>query len=106
MKGKQMKIFFSIICLCLFVLAVCEPSVSYQQYREGKQVDIQNQIEDRITVKRIAVMHDDIAYSDYRGVYLITDNKTGKEYIGLSGVGISESGSHQSGKASISDKRQ
>lgn len=106
MKGKQMKIFFSIICLCLFVLAVCEPSVSYQQYREGKQVDIQNQIEDRITVKRIAVMHDDIAYSDYRGVYLITDNKTGKEYIGLSGVGISESGSHQSGKASISDELQ
>ena len=99
-----MKIFFSIICLCLFVLAVCEPSVSYQQYREGKPVEIQT--EDRIVVKRIAVIPDDIAYSDYRGVYLITDKKTGKEYIGLSGVGISESGSHQSGKTSIPDERQ
>lgn len=100
----KMKIFFSIICL--FVLAACEPSDSNQQYIEGKQVDIQKQPNDRIAVKRIAVMHDDIAYSNYRGVYLITDNKTGKEYIGLSGVGISESGSHQSGKASISDERQ
>lgn len=98
----KMKIFLSIICL--FVLAACEPSSSSQQYSEGKPVDIQT--EDRIVVKRIAVMHDDIAYSDYRGVYLITDNKTGKEYIGLSGVGISESGSHQSGKVSISDERQ
>ena len=60
-----MKILLSSICL--FVLAACEPSVSYQQYREGKQVDIQNQTEDRITVKRIAVMHDDIAYSDIAG---------------------------------------
>ncbi len=98
----KMKIFLSIICL--FVLAACEPTASYQQYREGKPVEIQT--EDRIVVKRIAVIPDDIAYSDYRGVYLITDKKTGKEYIGLSGVGISESGSHQSGKASISDERQ
>lgn len=99
---EKVQILLSIICL--FVLAACEPTASYQQYREGKPVEIQT--EDRIVVKRIAVIPDDIAYSDYRGVYLITDKKTGKEYIGLSGVGISESGTHQSGKASISDERQ
>jgi hypothetical protein len=39
------------------------------------------------------------------GIYRIVDSKTGKEYIGISGVGISENGSHSSGKSSMSDER-
>lgn len=48
----------------------------------------------RFTVTRIAVIEDNLAYSNRRGLYQIIDTETGKEYIGLSGVGISELGSH------------
>lgn len=47
---------------------------------------------DRVTVERIGVVRDDIAYLNRRGIYIIKDKKTGKEYIGVSGVGISELG--------------
>ena len=45
-------------------------------------------------VDRVAVIYDDLAYTSARGIYLIRDNDTGKEYMGLSGVGVSELGSH------------
>lgn len=59
----------------------------------------------RITVTRIGVIEDSLAYSDRRGIYIITDTKTGKEYVGVSGIGISELGSHSSGKTTVSDER-
>lgn len=46
----------------------------------------------RVQVVRVGVLVDDIAFDGKRGVYVITDTKTGKEYIGVSGVGISEVG--------------
>jgi hypothetical protein len=47
-----------------------------------------------IEVKRVGVFDDELAYGGKRGVYRITDKQTGKEFIGISGVGISELGSH------------
>ena len=44
----------------------------------------------RVQITRIGVFKDDSAYNNKRSVYIITDSKTGKEYIGVSGVGISE----------------
>ncbi len=57
----------------------------------------------RITVTRIGIIDDPLAYGDRRGVYIITDTKTGMEYIGVSGIGISELGSHSrsTGKGAI-----
>ena len=49
---------------------------------------------DRITITRIGIFQDTLAYGDRRGVYLINDSKTGKEYLGVSGIGISEIGCH------------
>jgi len=46
-----------------------------------------------------------LAYKKLRGIYEIIDNKTGKKYLGVSGVGISEVGSHSSGKNSARDER-
>jgi prepilin-type N-terminal cleavage/methylation domain-containing protein len=48
----------------------------------------------RVTVERIGIITDDLAYASVRGIYLITDSETGKEYLGVSGIGISELGSH------------
>ncbi|MGL5280533.1 MAG: hypothetical protein ACRC8W_02035 [Plesiomonas shigelloides] len=52
----------------------------------------------RVTVRKISEFRDTLAYDDYRGVYIITDKDTGREYIGVSGIGISEIGSHGCGK--------
>ena len=59
----------------------------------------------RVTVERIGVFRDDLAYGERRGVYVIRDNATGQEFIGVSGVGITETGSHQSGKVRVRDER-
>lgn len=61
---------------------------------------------ERIEIKRIGIVEDDIAFGNQRGIYLIQDTKTGKEYIGISGIGISETGSHLvNGKTSVQDER-
>ncbi len=59
----------------------------------------------RISVTRIGVVDDSLAYGDRRGIYIITDTKTGQEYIGVSGIGISELGSHTAGKTMVRDER-
>lgn len=59
----------------------------------------------RYKIVRIQTFYDDGAYNNIRGVYEIVDEKTGKEYFGISGIGISEIGSHSSGKTSASDER-
>lgn len=59
----------------------------------------------RISVTRIGVINDSLAYNERRGIYIIMDTKTGKEYVGVSGIGISDLGSHSTGKASITDER-
>jgi hypothetical protein len=59
----------------------------------------------RITIQLIGVIEDRLAYSDRRGIYIITDTKTGREYIGVSGIGISEVGSHSSGKTRVEDEK-
>lgn len=61
--------------------------------------------DNRISVTRIAVFEDDLAYKGVRGAYIIKDRDTGREFIGISGIGISELGSHSTGKTTISDER-
>lgn len=59
----------------------------------------------RFTVSQVASFHDSDAYNDTRKIFLLNDKQTGAEYVGISGVGISEVGSHRSGKSSIQDER-
>lgn len=49
---------------------------------------------DRFQVVRVSTFEDRLAYGNVRGIYVIRDSVTGKEYVGISGVGISELGSH------------
>ena len=69
------------------------------------QAGVPVQVSQRFVVVRQQVFNDDLAYGGERGVYVITDTKTGIEYFGVSGVGISELGTHRSGKSSVSDER-
>lgn len=59
----------------------------------------------RFIVSRVQIIRDDLAYDSKRGVYIIKDTVTGKEFVGLSGVGIAELGSHRSGKTTVADER-
>ena len=63
----------------------------------------------RFTVERVGVIEDDLAYNNRRGIYVLTDRQTDKQYVGMSGVGISELGSHaqSNGKATtrVQDER-
>lgn len=90
-----------------FIFSGCEsasskyPSVSGQVYKEEPKI-ISNTSEFDLVKKQS--FFDDDAYSQVRSVYVLKDKTTGKEYIGVSGIGISERGSHTS-KSTIQDER-
>ncbi len=50
------------------------------------------EVTQRVTIERIGIFRDELAYQARRGIYVIKDHKTGREYIGVSGVGITETG--------------
>lgn len=55
----------------------------------------------RVKVTLVNVINDELAYGNKRGVYLIHDNKTGREFIGISGIGISELSTHEEVSVSV-----
>lgn len=59
----------------------------------------------RFEISRVSIVKDDIAYGGKRGIYIIKDKKTNTEYVGISGIGISEVGNHIAGKISKNDER-
>lgn len=80
----------------VFILSGCEPD-------ESEKIDMTKPVEklDRVDVQRIGVFEDNLAYEGRRGVYLIRDKQTGREYIGVSGIGISEVGSHSESQTTV-----
>lgn len=60
---------------------------------------------DRISVELISTFPDSDAYNSVRKVYIIRDRETGREYFGVTGVGISEVGVHSNGKSSSTHER-
>lgn len=59
----------------------------------------------RFKVTRVGIIDDNLAYNNRRGIYIIEDTLTKKELVGISGIGISEVGSHPTGKSSIEDEK-
>lgn len=91
------------------LLAGCGPEPTMQmrsleQERQQRSVSAMDSNQ-RIQVTRIGVFRDETAYQNRRGVYVIVDKQTGREYIGISGVGISEVGDHPAGKSRVRDER-
>lgn len=69
-----------------------------------KNETISDNSSDFVLIKK-QTFYDESAYGNVRGVYILKDRATGKEYIGVSGIGISERGSHSAGKTTVSDER-
>ena len=65
----------------------------------------ETQTGNRFTITRVALFSDNVAYNGQRGIYVIKDEKTGTEYVGVSGIGIAEIGAHPAGKATHGDER-
>ena len=102
MSARNLKRALAIGGLCV-ILSGCKPSPTVEMKRES---DSQLSTESSgYSVTRIAVFKDDLAYGDRRGIYEIVDNNTGKKYIGISGIGICEVGSHGDGNSSTTDER-
>lgn len=98
------------LAILLLLLAGCRPAPNMQMYDQANNADsVLIQDNQRVKVTRIGVFKDNLAYDGRRGVYLIKDEQTGHEFIGLSGVGISQIGDHpvSAGKtlATHSDER-
>jgi len=84
----------TLLCISALMLSACGPDPSIQMTRtdvRGGNV-VPN---DRIEIERIGVFEDGLAYDNRRGVYLIRDKQTGREYFGVSGIGIQELASHE-----------
>lgn len=87
----------ALIIPIMFTLVACSPSPTMTLQLL--------QTNNRVSIERIGVIEDNLAYNNRRGIYIITDKKTGKEFIGVSGVGISETAGHSTGKTSVRDER-
>lgn len=84
-----------LILLAALALAGCDFG-STRVDSEARQMMPVN-VNDRVQVVKIQEFMDDLAYEDVRGICVITDKDTGKEYIGVSGIGITETGRHSCG---------
>lgn len=88
------------------LLIACGPDPTMPMYKQTGPANAELiKQSTRFEVVQVGIFRDPLAYSGRRGIYVITDNKTGKEFVGISGVGISESGSHMAGKVSVRDER-
>lgn len=85
-----------LILLAALALAGCDFG-STRVDSEARQ-NMPVNVNDRVQVVKIQEFKDGLAYDGLRGIYVITDKDTGKEYIGVSGIGITETGRHGCGK--------
>jgi hypothetical protein len=99
-KAIERIIILAILVCAAFALMGCGPAANTRMDDLGPEANGA-----RFKVKRVGILDDNVAYKDKRGIYILTDIKTGKEYIGISGIGISEMGSHPAGKTVAPDER-
>lgn len=100
MKNKTKLGLAGLVAIALISCEEPEPTIKMKTESEMSEI-----ITSRYSVNRIAVFEDDLAYDGKRGIYEIKDNRTGKIYLGVSGIGITELGSHYAGEGSVSDER-
>lgn len=95
----------NMIAIALLALCSCEQEV-------GNLPDVSQPAgaqSNRYVLKLEQTFQDRIAYGSRRGVYTLTDTETGRTWIGISGIGVSETGMHsqQFGKTrtTVQDER-
>ena len=84
------------LCFAGLAIAACAPPPTM-----GMTTEQQTQANNDWEVRRVATFRDDLAYDSRRGIYVLTEKSTGREWVGISGIGISELGSHTCGKGCV-----
>lgn len=87
-----------------FMLSACEKVSDMSMQHDDVKISDYGSA-GRFKVEKVSVFYDKLAYDGKRGVYVITDTETGKQFVGVSGVGVSELGSHSNGKVTATDER-
>ena len=94
-----------LILIVILSMVGCSPAITPGELKSSK-TEIPLPVEtSRFRVHLVQVFDDPLAYNGQRGVYIIRDELNRKEYVGLSGIGISELGSHSDGESNLSDER-
>jgi hypothetical protein len=60
----------------------------------------------RFSVTLAGEFYDNIAYGSKRGIYVLRDSETGRDYVGISGVGIAEISSHSESNGKTSSQKR
>lgn len=77
--------------LILSLLVVATLCGCGQSPEDSRRVDTNGSAtHGRFNLQLSETFRDPSAHDGYREVYLLTDTKTGREYVGVSGIGISE----------------
>ena len=84
---KQMKVFLTLLLLGGFLSWVI---INCPDHNAIQNRTLTNPDKDEIDVILVREIDDSNAYNSRRGIYIIKDKRTGTEYIGVSGIGISE----------------
>lgn len=80
-----------LILICISAVVAINGCDEAKESYEPIKTQITSSSQDaRFTLDRITIFKDELAYRERRAVYELKDSKTGKTYIGLSGVGIVE----------------
>lgn len=96
----------SALMLAAIAVSGCEGSDSTPVIKVQSGATVrETQPDARVEVEVVGTFADAYAYNGRRIVYVVRDKKTGKEFVGVSGVGIAETGVHISGKTTITDER-
>jgi hypothetical protein len=78
-----------LICWAILCAGCVEEDITLET---SKPVKVEAET-NRFTITRVNVFKDDLNVPNFylkRGIYILKDNETGKEYVGISGIGISE----------------
>lgn len=95
-----MKLVYLVAAALLVILVVgCENEL------HPKTLDLTVAPDGRFEVTRVGVFDDPLAYNNKRGIYVIRDKSTGTEFVGISGIGISETGSHSQTTGKVTTKK-
>lgn len=91
----------------LAIISGCSETIPtiVMQTEQASRTNLVLESTQRYDVKRVDVFADDLAYNGKRGIYEIKDRETGKVYLGISGIGITQRGSHQSDDNTVEDER-
>ncbi len=73
-------------------LTGCGPEPNMEMETIAREIEASP--DQKYSVVRIGVFEDDLAYNGKRGVYEVYDSKGKLRFFGISGIGVSELGSH------------